>query len=70
MLDSSMDCYTVVDSCTPKQSMLLSQHQSNHMLAEDGEHCLKYKAGSIPVNEQGSSNVVMMSEDETVDFRV
>ncbi len=32
MLDSSMDCYTAVDSFTPKQSMLKSQHQSDHML--------------------------------------
>ena len=43
MLDSSMDCYTVVESFTPKQSMLMSQHQSNHMLAEDGEHCQSIK---------------------------
>ena len=35
-VDSSIDCYTVVNQLTPKQSMLTSQPQSNHMQADDG----------------------------------
>lgn len=39
MLDCSRDCYPVVHTLTPKQSVPMSQHQSNHMLAEHGVHC-------------------------------
>jgi len=35
-VDSSIDCYTVVNRLTPKQPMLMSQPQSNHMQADDG----------------------------------
>jgi len=38
-VDSSIDCYTVVNRLTPKQSMLMSQPQSNHMQADDGLYC-------------------------------
>ena len=34
-VDSSIDCDTVVNRFTPKQSMLMSQPQSNHMQADD-----------------------------------